>query len=178
MWSIPPSRDVQSRKLKTIKYSVRDSPFEVTEVISDVDYKLKLPPALRIHDIFHIDHLSPYKGNKVNGLEPLPPEPVTVDSEEEYEVDHIRDPKMFSHTLKYLVRWKGYGEGEDTWEPERNLKHAPAKLAEFHAQNPGAPRSINALLYVSLPWQSLFQNTQPTQTSSLKERGNVMDATS
>ena len=66
---------------------------------------------------------------------------------------------MFGRTLKYLVRWKGYGEGEDTWEPEWNLKHAPAKLAEFHAQNPGAPCTINAFFYASLPWQPLFQDT-------------------
>ena len=127
-------------------------PFEITEVLSDVDYRLKLPPALRIHDVFHIDCLSPYKGNEVNGLKPPPPEPVTVNGD-------IRDSKLFGCTLKYLMRWKGYEEGEDTWEPERNLKHAPAKLTEFHAQNPGAPQSINALLYASLPWQPLFQNT-------------------
>ena len=66
---------------------------------------------------------------------------------------------MFGHTLKYLIRWKGYGEGEDTWEPEQNLKHAPAKLADFHTQNPSAPWTINALLYAFLPWQLLFQNT-------------------
>ena len=134
-------------------------PFEITEVLSDVNYRLKLPPALQIHNVFHVDCLSPYKGNKVNGLEPPPSQPVTVDSEEEYEVDHIRDSKMFGRTLKYLVCWKGYGEGEDTWEPEQNLKHTPAKLAEFHTQNPGAPRTINVLLYASLPWQPLFQNT-------------------
>ena len=117
-------------------------PFKITEVLSDVDYRLKLLPALRIHDVFHVNCLSPYKGNEVNGLKPPPPEPVTVNGEEEYEVDHIRDSKMFGCTLKYLVCWKGYGEGEDTWEPERNLKHTPAKLAEFHAQNPGAPQML------------------------------------
>ena len=37
--------------------------------------------------------------------------------------------------------------------------NAPAKLAEFHTQNPGAPQTINVLLYASLPWQPLFQNT-------------------
>ena len=89
-------------------------PFEVTEVLSDVDYRLALPPALRLHDVFHVDRLSPYRGNEVNGLAPPPPNPVTIDGKEEYEVDHIRDSKMFGRTLKYLVRWKGYGEGEDT----------------------------------------------------------------
>src|ERR1700727_72466 len=53
-------------------------PFEVTEVLSDVDYRLALPPALRLHDVFHVDRLSPYKGNDVNGLIPPPPDPVTI----------------------------------------------------------------------------------------------------
>ena len=130
-------------------------PFEVIEVRSDVDYKLALPPALRVHDVFHVDRLSPYRGNEVNGEVPPPPDPVTVEGEEEYEVDHIRDSKMFGRTLKYLVRWTGYGEGEDTWEPAKNLAHAPEKIEEFHSKNPGAPRKIAALLYASLPWQSI-----------------------
>ena len=134
-------------------------PFEVTEVLSDVNYRLALPPALRLHDVFHVDRLSPYQGNEVNGLTPPPPDPITVDREEEYEVDHIRDSKMFGRTLKYLVRWKGYGKGEDTWEPLSNLANSPQVVEEFHARNPGAPRSINALLYASLPWQSLFEHT-------------------
>src|SRR6201996_8760972 len=133
-------------------------PFEVTEVLSDIDYQLKILPALWIHDIFHVDHLSPYKGNKINSLEPPPPEPITVDGEEEYKVDHIRDSKMFGRTLKYLVQWKGY-EGEDTWEPAKNLAHASAKVAEFHDQNPSAPCKINAMLYTSLPWQSIHHFT-------------------
>ena len=134
-------------------------PFEVTEVLSDVDYCLALPPALRLDDVFHVDCLSPYKGNEVNGLTPPPPDPVTIDGEEEYEVDHIRDSKMFGRTLKYLVCWKGYGEGEDTWEPLSNLANSPQVVEDFHARNPGTPRSINTLLYPSLPWQSLFEHT-------------------
>src|ERR1700761_2614402 len=110
-------------------------PFEVTEVLHDVDYRLKLPPALRIHDIFHVDRLSPYKGNEVNSLELPPPEPITVEGEEEYEVDHIRDLKRFSQTLKYLIYWKGYREGEDTWELAQNLAHTSDRVVEFHSQN-------------------------------------------
>ena len=45
-------------------------PFNVTKVLSEVDYQLALPPMLKVHDVSHVDHLSPYKGNKVNGLEP------------------------------------------------------------------------------------------------------------
>ena len=86
-------------------------------------------------------------------------EKLDIDGEEEYEVDHIRDSKMFGHTLKYLIRWKGYSEGEDTWEPLSNLANSLQVIDEFHARNPGAPRSINPLLYTSLPWQSLYEHT-------------------
>ena len=128
-------------------------PFEVTKVRSDIDYKLTLPPALKVHNVFHVDRLSPYRGNKVNGLTPPPPEPVTIEGKEEYKVDHIRDSKLFGRTLKYLMRWKGYGEGEDTWEPASNLAHAQDLVKVFHSNHPGAPRKINALIYASLPWQ-------------------------
>ena len=130
-----------------------------------------------MHDVFHVDRLSPYKGNEVNGLEPPPLEPVTIEGEEEYEVDHIRDSKMFGRTLKYLVRWTGYGEGEDTWEPAKNLEHAQEKVREFHARNPGAPRKIAALPYTSCLGKISIHNSQrPTRTSSLKKGGNVTDA--
>ena len=84
----------------------------------------------------------------------------TEDGEEEYEVDYIRDSKLFGCTLKYLVRWTGYGEVEDTWEPAKNLAHALDKIKDFHALNPGAPRKNAALIYVSLPWQSSMVYTQ------------------
>jgi hypothetical protein len=156
---------LQAKQIKVHQQSAKLGPkqlgpFEVTEVTSDVDYKLALPPALRIHDVFHVDRLSPYKGNEVNGQVPPPPEPVTVEGEEEYEVDHIRDSKLFGHTLKYLVRWTGYGEGEDTWEPAKNLEHAQDKVLEFYSKNPGAPRKLVANLYTSLPWQNPTQFTE------------------
>jgi hypothetical protein len=156
---------LQAKQIKVHQQSAKLGPkqlgpFEVTEVRSDVDYKLALPPALRIHDVFHVDRLSPYKGNEVNGQVPPPPEPVTVEGEEEYEVDHIRDSKLFGHTLKYLVRWTGYGEGEDTWEPAKNLEHAQDKVLEFYSKNPGAPRKLAANLYASLPWQNPTQFTE------------------
>ena len=70
-------------------------------------------------------------------------------------MEHIRESKMFGHTLKYLMRWTGYREGEDTWEPAKNLEHTQNKVQEFHARNPGVPRKIAAVLYVSLPWQEI-----------------------
>ena len=95
---------MQAKQIKIHQQSAKIGPkqlgpFVVTEVRSDVDYKLALPPALKIYDVFHVDRLSPYKGNEINGQTPPPPEPVTVNGEEEYEVKYIRDSKLFGHTL-------------------------------------------------------------------------------
>ncbi len=149
---------LQARKIKIYQQSAKLGPkqlgpFPIKRIILHVDYQLDLPPALKVHDIFHVDHLSAYRGNEVNGLLPPPPEPITVEGEEQYEVDHIRDSKLFGRTLKFLVRWKGYGEGEDTWEPSSHLSHAPEKVTEFYIQNPGAPHKVSAVIHVSLPWQ-------------------------
>ena len=40
--------------------------------------------------------------------------------------------------LQYLVRWKGFSEAHDSWEPKRNLGNATLKVKEFHDKNPKA----------------------------------------
>ena len=138
-------------------------PFEVTERVGDLDYRLALPPALKLHNVFHVDRLSPWRGNEVNGRTPPPPDPIEVDGEEEYEVDRILDSRRYRNQLQYLVRWKGYGEGKDSWEPAKNLDNAPEAVADFHRRNPSAPRKISAVDFSALPWRPRenFTNTEP-----------------
>lgn len=156
-------------------------PFEVTERIGDLDYRLALPPALKLHDVFHVDRLSPWRGNEVNGRLPPPPEPVEVEGEEEYEVDRILDSRRYRNQLQYLVRWKGYGEGEDSWEPASNLTNAPEKVAEFHKHAPSAPRKIQAVDFKNLPWQPrvTFTDAAPPdrdwESGRFPGRGSIRD---
>ena len=102
---------LQAKQIKIHQQFVKLSPkqlgpFKVTEVSSEIDYRLALPPAVRIHDVFHVDCLSPYKGHGINGFKPPHPVPVTVDGKEEYKVDHIRDSKLFGHSqMPCLLEW-------------------------------------------------------------------------
>ena len=121
----------------------RLGPFKVIERIGDLDYRLELPDWMRIHNVIHVDQLSPYHEN---GLPPPKrPEPVIVDGEEEWEVEEILQSRYIGRGLYYLVKWKGYAEEKyNSWEPAKNLTNSPELVALFHAKNPKAPRKRNA----------------------------------
>ncbi|EDO07958.1 chromo (CHRromatin Organization MOdifier) domain containing protein [Babesia bovis T2Bo] len=45
------------------------------------------------------------------------------DSKSEYEVEDILEFCMVRKQPKYLVKWKGFSDSDNTWEPENNLKN-------------------------------------------------------
>ncbi|KNZ75366.1 hypothetical protein J132_03497, partial [Termitomyces sp. J132] len=51
------------------------------------------------------------------GQRPSRPPPVKVEDKYHYEVDEILDSWVVRGRLQYLVRWKGYGPEDNTWEP-------------------------------------------------------------
>jgi hypothetical protein len=48
------------------------------------------------------------------------------------------------------VKWKGYEEGSDSWEPAANLTHAKRKIADFHKKYPSAPKKLAATAFNGL----------------------------
>ena len=68
---------------------------------------------------------------QVEGQKKIPPPPVEVAGEKEYEVEEILDRQERRGKTKYLVKWKGYMVEENTWEGLENLKNAREKIVEF-----------------------------------------------
>jgi hypothetical protein len=90
-----------ARKLLPKRYG----PFKVLERIGQVAYRLKLPSTMKVHDVFHIDLLTPYRETTSYGTNYVRPPPVTEGDEEEYEVESIRDARRQGRgcKLQYLV---------------------------------------------------------------------------
>lgn len=122
-------------------------PFQVAEQVSSHAYRLKLPSTLKIHDVFHVQLLEPYKPNSLQDRRQPPPPPLRIDEEEEYEVEAIldskRDKRRKGDTVHYLVKWVGYDDpNENTWETIENLKNASDVVAEYHRRYPNKPQAV------------------------------------
>ena len=117
-----------SSKLRPKRYG----PFKISRVISLVAYQLELPSQWKIHPIFHASLLLPYKETEQHGPNFIRPPPDVIGGEEQYEVEAIRDHRYQGRKqqLQFLLKWKGYPEADNTWEPQKNV-HVSELLQEY-----------------------------------------------
>ena len=112
---------LDSRNLKTIYHKKmapkREGPFEITEVLGPVTYRLKLPSPWKVHNAFHASLLRQYKENEVYGANFSRPPAELIEGEEVYEVDTILRHRRRGRGYQYLVKWKDYPISEASWEP-------------------------------------------------------------
>jgi len=110
-------------------------PYKIKRKKGPVSFELDLPKTMRIHPTFHKSLLEACHNPEAR------PGQVTVDpeiQEPEYEVEEIKANKVRKGQPYYLIKWKGYDESENTWEPIENI---PRNLVrQFHKEE-GPPDS-------------------------------------
>jgi hypothetical protein len=135
--------NVPSRKLAPRRYG----PFTIKEKISPVAYHINLHAHMRIHNVFHIDLLSPFHETEVYGEAFPQPPPDLIEEEEEYEVEEIVADRTCRRIQQYLIRWKGYPSSENSWVNAKDL-HAPELLKEYHDSK---GRRVGTFQYIKKP---------------------------
>src|SRR5712671_5228762 len=160
----------------------RQGPFNIVNVVSPVAYRLQLPAAWNIHNMFHASLLTPYRETASHSPNFTRPPPDLMQGNEEFEVETIINHQFFGRckALQYLIKWKGYPTSDNTWEPIDNV-HAPEIVKQYHQRRPledkskKKPSRVNSISTTSLfslqLWLTLKKSSKPpplhSSTSSL-----------
>jgi len=122
-------------------------PFQIEKIVSPLAIRLTLPHKWKIHNVFHISLLEPYRTSQHRA----PPDPSKIlweaddiEQSEEYDVGEVISSvergRRSNKRILYLVKWLNYLERKDwTEEPFDNFSVGGLeKLQEFHRRNPDA----------------------------------------
>jgi hypothetical protein len=106
-------------------------PFKIKNKLGPVTYRLDLPKDMKIHPVFHVALLEPAPKNaKLATSVPLDDDMDVYD----YKIEDVIKVKFIHGKPHYLIKWLGYDESENTWEPETHL--SPAALREVKKDHP------------------------------------------
>jgi hypothetical protein len=117
--------------------NVKVGPFLISRQNGPVTYTLELPPDAKIHPRFHVSLLEPAD------LETPLQRTFHYETEEDnvFEVERIITHRGNNHQKEFLVKWLGYDDSENTWEPETNLTNCRQLLAQYRAKSSTWPQT-------------------------------------
>jgi len=138
-------RNIKTRRPSRKMDQKNHGPFQIEKIISPLAVRLTLPRKWKIHNIFHVSLLEPYRTSQHR----VPPDPSKVlreaddiEQSEEYDVEEVMSSRKIGRRILYLVKWLDYPERKDwTEEPYDNFSEGGLeKLREFHRRNPDTPK--------------------------------------
>ena len=101
---------IEGMNLKTLYPSAKLAPkcygpFKVMKQLSPVVYQIRIPHRWKVHNVFHVNLITPYKETTIHGPNYSRPPPDLVNGEEEFEVEQILNMKEMGRGRKthYLV---------------------------------------------------------------------------
>ncbi len=158
----------------------RLGPFRIIKEISPVAYQLALPANWRIHDVFHTSLLNPYHETKAHGPNFTRPPPDLIEGEEEYEVEWIVTHRVFRRLkhLQYLIKWKGYPESDNSWEPADQV-HAPDLVKHYYSASKNQSAIHSAVKDQSAsqmtPYQSMEKGQSAIEMKRIKRERSALE---
>ncbi|KAM1417666.1 hypothetical protein PS1_021373 [Malus domestica] len=107
-------------------------PYEITERIGEVAYRLELPPELsKIHNVFHVPMLRHYVSD--HSLV-IPPQPLEINPDLTYDEEPMtildwKDNVLRNKTMSLVkVLWSNHSVEEATWETKDRMKEMYPRL--------------------------------------------------
>ncbi len=106
-----------------------------TERVNAVAYRLALAEGMRWHPVFHVSLLRAcFDGGR---MQP-PPLPETVNGEPEFEAQQILAEQTRGTQLESLVKWKGFAQEHNSWEPAEVILENCGDLVNAYRGQTGA----------------------------------------
>jgi len=142
-------RNIKTRRPTKKLDHKNHGPFQIEKIVSPLAVRLTLPRKWKIHNVFHVSLLEPFRTSEHR---PLPDpskvlrEADDIEQSEEYDVEEVMSSVERgwgnNKRVLYLVWWLFYPRRKDwTEEPFDNFSVGGLeKLREFHRRNPDSPR--------------------------------------
>ena len=133
--------------------------FRVLHLVDKQAYKLELPKKWRIHNVFHISLLEQNTTKKGQVKDTQLDFEFEAGNNKEYKVDGIWDSAVYAKKsttsqllgLYYLVLWKGYPKGKNTWKPVSTIQHLSRLTNAYHKNNPERPTATSSPVNTAPP---------------------------
>jgi hypothetical protein len=139
-------------------------PFRIKIKKSETNYELSLPETMHIHPVFHISLLEKAPANA-----PDQDHPIEV-YEEEFEPEEILKKEVRNGRTFYLVKWKGYTDKDNTWEPVKHLENCRRLVRQCHRDQKRLSQRTTKETTPHPPEEAPGQSRSPRTRARTKER--------